>query len=155
MIEFKTKTIEDKGQTRLTNGVMSNVEFSGFTLEVPEEKNELFLDIYDAMKQVKDLVDASMLIQEMSLDFKANDPRIKKFFELIQNDTELVGDILSFIYNRVGMESGYIAGEIMKKIKKDDGEDTDKESTLNKESDNPDKNISMVYDDNTEEDTKA
>lgn len=145
MIEFSTKTIEDKGQTRLTNGIISNVEFSGFTLEVPEEKKDLFFDTYDAMKQVKDLFDAGTLIQEISSDFKANDPRIKKFFELIQNNTELVSDILSFIYNRVGMESGYIAGEIMKKIKKDDGEDIEDDI-----SDDVEENKEEVKEDNTE-----
>lgn len=140
MIEFKTKTIEDKGQTRLTNGVMSNVEFSGFTLDVPEEKQDLFFDVYKSMKEVNDLFDASKLIQEISADFKANDPRIKKFFELIQNNTELVSDIMSFIYNRIGVESGYLAGEIMKKIKEDNGDTTtDTEvniSDTNKEEDN-------------------
>ena len=140
MIEFKTKTIEDKGQTRLTNGIMSNVEFSGFTLDVPEEKENLFFDVYKAMKEINDLFDASKLIQEISTDFKANDPRIKKFFELIQDNTELVSDIMSFIYNRVGMESGYLAGEIMKKIKEDNGDmTTDIEADIpddNKEEDN-------------------
>lgn len=130
MIDFTTKNIKDDGQSRLTDGVMSNVEFSGFNLEIPEDKKDLFFEIFDSMKDVKSLIDATNLVSDISKDFKANDPRIKKIFELIGGNDELIADILSFMYNRIAIESNTVAAIAMKKIRVDNGEDKDFETTL-------------------------
>lgn len=135
MIDFSTKTIEDNGQTRLTDGVMSNVEFSGFNLKISDDKEELFLHIYNNMKSVKNLIDASNIVSDISKDFKPNDPKIKKLFELIGDNEDLVSDILSFMYNRIAIESNSIAARLMDSVKVDDGEklvpkDSDEESDI-------------------------
>ena len=130
MIDFTTKNIEDKGQARLTNGVMSNVEFSGFNLEIPDDKKDLFFEIFDSMKDVKNLIDATNLVSDISKDFKANDPRIKKIFELIGGNDELIADILSFMYNRIAIESNTIASIAMKKIREDNRDDRDFETAI-------------------------
>ena len=120
MIDFSTKTINDEGQSRLTDGVMSKVEFSGFNLKISDDKEELFLRIYDNMKSVKNLIDASNLVSDISKDFKPNDPKIKKLFELIGDNEDLVSDILSFMYNRIAIESNSIAARLMDTVKTDD-----------------------------------
>ena len=120
MIDFSTKNIDDEGQTRLTDGVMSKVEFSGFNLKISDDKEELFLRIYDNMKSVKNLIDASNLVSDISKDFKPNDPKIKKLFELIGDNEDLVSDILSFMYNRIAIESNSIAARLMDTVKTDD-----------------------------------
>lgn len=130
MIDFTTKNIEDKGQSRLTDGVMSNVEFSGFNLEIPDDKKDLFFEIFDSMKDVKNLIDATNLVSDISKDFKANDPRIKKIFELIGGNDELIADILSFMYNRIAIESNTIASIAMKKIREDNRDDSDFETVI-------------------------
>lgn len=130
MIDFTTKNIKDEGQARLTNGVMSNVEFSGFNLEIPEDKQDLFFEIFDSMKDVKSLIDATNLVSDISKDFKANDPRIKKIFELIGGNDELIADILSFMYNRIAIESNTVAAIAMKKIRKDNRDDRDFETAI-------------------------
>lgn len=130
MIDFTTKNIEDKGQSRLTDGVMSNVEFSGFNLEIPDDKKDLFFEIFDSMKDVKNLIDATNLVSDISKDFKANDPRIKKIFELIGGNDELIADILSFMYNRIAIESNTIASIAMKKIREDNRDDRDFETVI-------------------------
>lgn len=130
MIDFTTKNIEDKGQARLTNGVMSNVEFSGFNLEIPDDKKDLFFEIFDSMKDVKNLIDATNLVSDISKDFKANDPRIKKIFELIGTNDELIADILSFMYNRIAIESNTVAAIAMKKVRQDNRDDRDFETAI-------------------------
>lgn len=130
MIDFTTKNIKDEGQARLTNGVMSNVEFSGFNLEIPEDKQDLFFEIFDSMKDVKSLIDATNLVSDISKDFKANDPRIKKIFELIGGNDELIADILSFMYNRIAIESNTVAAIAMKKIRKDNRDNRDFETAI-------------------------
>ena len=130
MIDFTTKNIEDKGQSRLTDGVMSNVEFSGFNLEIPDDKKDLFFEIFDSMKDVKNLIDATNLVSDISKDFKANDPRIKKIFELSGGNNELIADILSFMYNRIAIESNTIASIAMKKIREDNRDDRDFETVI-------------------------
>ena len=130
MIDFTTKNIKDEGQSRLTDGVMSNVEFSGFNLEIPEDKQDLFFEIFDSMKDVKSLIDATNLVSDISKDFKANDPRIKKIFELIGGNDELIADILSFMYNRIAIESNTVAAIAMKKIRKDNRDDRDFETAI-------------------------
>lgn len=125
MIDFTTKNIKDVGQSRLTDGVMSNVEFSGFNLKISDDKEELFLRVYDNMKSVKNLIDASNLVSDISKDFKPNDPKIKKLFELIGDNEDLVSDILSFMYNRIAIESNSIAARLMDTIKVDDSEPKD------------------------------
>ena len=130
MIDFTTKNIKDEGQARLTNGVMSNVEFSGFNLEIPDDKKDLFFEIFDSMKDVKNLIDATNLVSDISKDFKANDPRIKKIFELIGGNDELIADILSFMYNRIAIESNTIASIAMKKIREDNRDDRDFETVI-------------------------
>ena len=130
MIDFTTKNIKDEGQARLTNGVMSNVEFSGFNLEIPEDKQDLFFEIFDSMKDVKSLIDATNLVSDISKDFKASDPRIKKIFELIGGNDELIADILSFMYNRIAIESNTVAAIAMKKIRKDNRDDRDFETAI-------------------------
>ncbi len=129
MIDFTTKNIEDKGQSRLTDGVMSNVEFSGFNLKISDDKEELFLHVYDSMKSVKNLIDASNIVSDISKDFKPNDPKIKKLFELIGDNEDLVSDILSFMYNRIAIESNSIAARLMDTIKIDDDEPKDSGET--------------------------
>lgn len=130
MIDFSTKVIKDDGQSRLTDGVMSNVEFSGFNLEIPEDKQDLFFEIFDSMKNVKSLIDATNLVSDISKDFKVSDPRIKKIFELIGGNDELIADILSFMYNRIAIESNSIASIAMKKIRKDNRGDKDFETAI-------------------------
>lgn len=130
MIDFTTKNIKDEGQSRLTDGVMSNVEFSGFNLEIPDDKKDLFFEIFDSMKDVKNLIDATNLVSDISKDFKANDPRIKKIFELIGGNNELIADILSFMYNRIAIESNTIASITMKKIREDNRDDRDFETVI-------------------------
>lgn len=129
MIDFSTKNIKDEGQSRLTDGVMSNVEFSGFNLKISDDKEELFLHVYDSMKSVKNLIDASNIVSDISKDFKPNDPKIKKLFELIQDNEDLVSDILSFMYNRIAIESNSIAARLMDTIKIDDDEPKDSGET--------------------------
>ena len=109
---------------------MSNVEFSGFNLEIPEDKQDLFFEIFDSMKDVKSLIDATNLVSDISKDFKANDPRIKKIFELIGGNDELIADILSFMYNRIAIESNTVAAIAMKKIRKDNRDDRDFEAAI-------------------------
>ena len=128
MINFSTKVIKDEAQTRLTDGVMSNVEFSGFNLKIADDKEELFLRAYDSMKSVKNLIDASNIVSDISKDFKPNDPKIKKLFELIGDNEDLVSDILSFMYNRIAIESNSIAARLMDTIKVDDDEREPKDS---------------------------
>ena len=130
MIDFSTKNIKDEGQSRLTDGVMSNVEFSGFNLEIPDDKKDLFFEIFNSMKDVKNLIDATNLVSDISKDFKANDPRIKKIFELIGGNNELIADILSFMYNRIAIESNTIASIAMKKIREDNRDDRDFETVI-------------------------
>ena len=113
MINFSTKVIKDEAQTRLTDGVMSTVEFSGFNLKIADDKEELFLRVYDSMKSVKNLIDASNIVSDISKDFKPNDPKIKKLFELIGDNEDLVSDILSFMYNRIAQKHYYKRSFIM------------------------------------------
>lgn len=129
MIDFTTKVIKDEGQSRLTDGVMSNVEFSGFNLKISDDKEELFLRVYDSMKSVKNLIDASNIVSDISKDFKPNDPKIKKLFELIGDNEDLVSDILSFMYNRIAIESNSIAARLMNTIKIDDDEPKDSDDS--------------------------
>ena len=123
MTDFTMKTIKDYGQIRETDGIIANVEFSSFYTDIPDDKQELFSNIYTSMEKVKKLIDAANLVGEISKDFKPNDPKIKKIFELIEDNNDLITDILSFMYNRIAIESNNVAARTMEKVTVDNGKD--------------------------------
>lgn len=122
MINIGVKTIEDNGQVLESNGVISTVDFSSIHTDIPEDKIALFKDVLGAMTEINDLTKAAKLLDNATME--NIDQEFAKALKIIieSENSELIGDISSFAYNRIICEGNMLASKLMKGIKADNSE---------------------------------
>lgn len=122
MINIGVKTIEDNGQVLESNGVISTVDFSSIHTDIPEDKISLFKDVLGTMTEINDLTKAAKLLDNATME--NIDQEFAKALKIIieSENSELIGDISSFAYNRIICEGNMLASKLMKGIKADNSE---------------------------------
>lgn len=122
MINIGVKTIEDNGQVLESNGVISTVDFSSIHTDIPEDKISLFKDVLGTMTEINDLTKAAKLLDNATME--NIDQEFAKALKIIieSENSELIGDISSFAYNRIICEGNMLASKLMKGIKPDNSE---------------------------------
>lgn len=129
MINIGVKTIEDNGQVLESNGVISTVDFSSIHTDIPEDKIALFKDVLGAMTEINDLTKAAKLLDNATME--NIDQEFAKALKIIieSENSELIGDISSFAYNRIICEGNMLASKLMKGIKADNNTENEESDT--------------------------
>lgn len=119
MINIGVKTIEDNGQVLESNGVVSTVDFSSIHTDIPEDKIGLFKDIIGTVTEINDLSKAAKILDKATIENISQE--FTKVLDIIaeNGNSELIGDISSFAYNRIVCEGNMLASKLMKGIAAD------------------------------------